>query len=161
MRLMFDHGNDPFIGSRPIAPIDGLGADVNGAWYFGRLFDTVAGNELRPLLDAPPARARVVIPFQRNSRARGPAADPLRAIPRACPSGRSSRPPSTSFGPYVFPAYASATAGTSTGEHPPRSMAPPKRAMTTAEFVPCDQLPAPRNGRWPGRAPAMARWRRL
>jgi hypothetical protein len=45
-------GADPFIGRGPIAPLDGIGEDARGAFYFGRMFATVAAREIAPLLEA-------------------------------------------------------------------------------------------------------------
>jgi HK97 family phage prohead protease len=102
MRLLFEHGQDPFVGTRPIAPIDGLGEDATGVWYFGRLFDTVAARELRPLLEARPP---VLGSSFRFSVDREKVDDrPARSDrnPNGCPSGPSSRRPCTSLGRSCF-----------------------------------------------------------
>lgn len=130
IRIVYDHGQDPFIGRRPIAPLDGIGEDERGAWYFGRLFDTLAARELAPLLEArslgssfrfSPTKVRSV---DRPARSHYNAERlPERTIVEAS---------LVEIGPTPFPVYAGATAGTSSGEHPPRSRYSP---VSHDEFV--------------------------
>lgn len=132
MRLMFQHGQDPFIGSRPIAPIDGIGEDGRGVWYFGRLFDTVAARELRPLLEAGVLGSSFRFSVNRERFiGRPPRSD---RNPERLPERTILEATVYEFGPVVFPAYRNATAGVSTGAHPPRSTTPSVKAATPPRF---------------------------
>jgi len=130
VRVLFDHGQDPFIGSRPIARLDGLREDGRGAWFFGQLFDTVAARELLPLLEAKVLgssfrfradRERVNDWPTRSER------NPERLAERTILQATLIE-----IGPCVFPVYKGATAGASSAAHPPRSSTP---AMSRDEFL--------------------------
>lgn len=128
------HGADPFIGNRPIAPIDGLGEDAKGAWYFGRLFPTLAARELAPLLAAGVLGSSFRF-------AVAPGGDEWVRSPRKSSHNLEGLQERTirsarvyEFGPVTFPAHRNATAGTSTGAHPPRSTTPPRPRMSDAEW---------------------------
>jgi HK97 family phage prohead protease len=136
MRLMFEHGRDPFIGTRPIAPIDGLGEDGAGVWYFGRLFDTVAARELRPLLEAGVLGSSFRFSVDRERVDDRPVRSDRN--PERLPERTILEATVYEFGPVVFPAYRTATAGVTTGAHPPRSTP----AMSFDQFI--HQLEQPR-----------------
>jgi HK97 family phage prohead protease len=132
IRIIYDHGQDGFINRRPIAPLDILGEDVRGGYFAGRLFDTVAGRELIPLL-----AAGVLGSSFRFGAIRQRSEDrPMRSDhnPERLPERTILEADLIEVGPTPFPVYAGSTAGLSTGEHPaPRSSKFPP--MSTDEFV--------------------------
>lgn len=50
IRIMYAHGRDPFIGARSIGAPNILREDETGLYYESELYDTLAGNEVLPLL---------------------------------------------------------------------------------------------------------------
>ena len=52
MRMLFNHGQDPQIGDKPIAPIETLEEDATGLAYSGRMLDTSYNRDLIPGLRA-------------------------------------------------------------------------------------------------------------
>ena len=112
----------PFIGSRPIAAIDGLGDDDVGVWYFGKLFPTLAAGELVPLLEAGVLGSSFRFSVVREQVADRPARSERN--PERLPERTILEATVYEFGPVVFPAYRGATAAAVTGEHP----APPRSA---------------------------------
>jgi HK97 family phage prohead protease len=125
LRILFQHGTDPFIGDRPIAPIDGLGEDAAGAWYFGRLFDTIAARELVPLLEAGTLGSSFRFSVDRERFDDRPARSD--GNPERLPERTILEATLYEVGPVTFPAYRNATAGLSNGNHPPRSASPSAR----------------------------------
>jgi HK97 family phage prohead protease len=115
MRLLFEHGQDPFIGSRPIAPVDVLGEDGVGVYYAGRLFDTIAARELRPLLEAGVLGSSFRFTVDRERVEDRPARSERN--PERLPERTILAATVYEFGPVVFPAYRTTTAGTSAGQH--------------------------------------------
>lgn len=135
IRLLFQHGQDPLLGARPIASLDGLGEDATGGWYFGKLFpDTIASRELLPLLRAGVLGSSFRFKVDRER----VDAKPLRSDrnPERLPERTITEVTLFELGPVVFPAYPTTTAGVSSGEHPPRSTTPPPvKLISSDEFV--------------------------
>lgn len=52
IRLMFEHGNDPQIGNKPLGAFSVLREDKVGAYYEAELFDTDYVSQLKPALAA-------------------------------------------------------------------------------------------------------------
>lgn len=142
IKVLFNHGGDPFIGSRPIAALDVLGENAAGGYYAGRLFGTMASRELVPLLEAGVLGSsfRFSVPPGGDQWVRTPAPSPSN------PDGIQERTVRQAIlyelGPVVFPAYSNATAGLSTGDHPPRSARP---TLTASERLRRAAATSPRN----------------
>jgi HK97 family phage prohead protease len=109
MRMLFQHGRDPQIGDKPLAPIEELGEDQAGGFYAGQMLDTSYNRDLIPGLEAGlyGSSFRFAVTkeeFDRKPRksAHNPEALPERTI-------REVR--LMEFGPVTFPAYAGASAG--------------------------------------------------
>lgn len=131
IRILYDHGQDSVLQRRPIAPLDGIGADGQRAWYFGRLFPgTLASNELAPLLKAGllGSSFRFSIPAGGDSWARSAKRSAYNPLGLPEKTVRSARV--VEVGPTPFPVYEGTTTGLSTGAHPPRS----RPAMTQDDF---------------------------
>ena len=109
MRMLFNHGKDPQIGDKPVAPIETLEEDATGLAYSGRMLDTSYNRDLIPGLQAglygSSFRFRVV-KEDFNQRAKvsefNPDGLPERTIQEAMVM---------EFGPVTFPAYPQAGAG--------------------------------------------------
>ena len=130
IKILFDHGQDPFIGARPLAPLEGIGEDDVGAWYFGRMFDTLAARELRPLLEGGVLGSSFRFKVDRGKVEDWPARSERN--PERLPEHTILAATLIEVGPCTFPVYRSATAGTATGAHPPRSSTP---AMSRDAFL--------------------------
>jgi HK97 family phage prohead protease len=110
MRVLFQHGQDPQIGDKPLGTIDKLEEDREGAYY-----------EV-PLLDAPYVRDNILpglraglygssfrFSVQREQFNRD--AKPSDYNPKGLPERTLKELAVREFGPVTFPAYAGATAG--------------------------------------------------
>ena len=123
VKVQFDHGQDEYIGGKPLGPIDVLREDDTGAYYEVPLLDTdynhdqilpmlqgrlMSGEKVGSVLGAS-FRFRVVKDtwnMEPKSSAYNPKALPERTI---------SQVTLFEFGPVVFPSYPSATAAAGTG----------------------------------------------
>jgi len=152
LRVLYDHGQDGLLGRRPIASLDGLGEDEKGGWYFGRLFDTVGARELVPLLEAGQLGSSFRFQTVRDHVDLRPARsehNPLGLPQRTVLAARLIE-----LGPTPFGVYRNATAGASTGAHPPRSATPPR--MSRDAWL--RRLAAPIDSDTPARRLARRRW---
>lgn len=52
LQALFDHGQDPVIGRKPLGPIRDIGEDERGAYYEVELLDTSYNRDLIPMLKA-------------------------------------------------------------------------------------------------------------
>jgi HK97 family phage prohead protease len=109
MRVLFQHGGDPVIGSKPLGPIDQLSEDDTGAAYEVPLLDTSYNRDLLPGLRAGLYGAsfkfrvlREELDMEPKRTSENPDGIPERTITEA---------QVYEFGPVTFPAYSSATAG--------------------------------------------------
>lgn len=128
IRVLFQHGQDPQIGEKPLASLETLGEDGIGAYYGGRLFDTAYGRDLVPLL------AAGVLGSSFRFHVRRETLDPL---PARSAHNRERLPERIvrevrlyELGPVTFPAYATTSAGLGTTNAAPRS-----RRMGDAEWL--------------------------
>lgn len=48
LQALYDHGQDPTFGRKPLGPIKGMGEDDRGAWYEVELLDTSYNRDLLP-----------------------------------------------------------------------------------------------------------------
>lgn len=109
MRILFQHGKDPSIGDKPLAPIEDLRADETGAYYSGRLLDTSYNRDLVPGLRAGLYGASFrfsVVKEDFNRSAKRSAHNPEGLPERTVTEARVME-----FGPVTFGAYPDATAG--------------------------------------------------
>lgn len=108
MKVLFDHGQDPTVGNKPLGPIRTLEEDEEGARYEVDLLDTEYVRELVPALEAGLLGASFRFRVMREERED----DPRRISNDMGLPERTIREASVAeFGPVVFPAYAGATAG--------------------------------------------------
>jgi HK97 family phage prohead protease len=108
MRVLFQHGQDPQIGDKPIAAISDLREDDEGAYYEARLFDG-----LPPLImDGLRARqygASFRFGVLREQLDQDPGVSDHNPLGLPERTVKEARVPE--FGPVTFPAYANASAG--------------------------------------------------
>lgn len=131
IRIIFDHGQDHLLGRRPIASLDGLGADETRGWAFGRLLDNLAGHELMAGLQAGLYGASFrfsVVRMRSEDRPKRSEANP-----EGLPERSIIEANLIELGPTPFPVHAGTSASTSSGEHRPRSATHPP--ISQDEFV--------------------------
>jgi HK97 family phage prohead protease len=108
MRVLFQHGQDPQIGDKPIAAISDLREDDQGAYYEARLF-----NGLPPLvmdgLRANQYGASFRFGVLREQLDQDPGTSDYNPLGLPERTVKEARVPE--FGPVTFPAYANASAG--------------------------------------------------
>lgn len=109
MRILFQHGRDPQIGDKPLAPIEELGEDETGGYYAGRMLDTAYNRDLLPGLRANLYGASFRFAVRREDFNRSPKRSAIN--PEALPERTITDAVLMEFGPVTFPAYAGATAG--------------------------------------------------
>ena len=109
IRVLFQHGQDPQIGDKPLGPIEELEEDEQGARYKVPLLDTSYNRDLIPGLKAGLYGSSFrfsVVKEELNTKAKRSAHNPDGLPERTIQEARLFE-----FGPVTFPAYAGATAG--------------------------------------------------
>ena len=109
IRSLFQHGQDPHIGNKPLGPIQRLEEDSTGAYYEVGLLDTSYNRDLLPGLEAGLYGASFRFSVTRedvNNKAKKSAMNP-----DAIPERTIREAQVMEFGPVTFPAYKGATAG--------------------------------------------------
>ena len=109
IRSLFQHGQDPHIGNKPLGPIQRLEEDATGAYYEVGLLDTSYNRDLLPGLEAGLYGASFRFSVTRedvNNKAKKSAMNP-----DAIPERTIREAQVMEFGPVTFPAYKGATAG--------------------------------------------------
>lgn len=109
MRVLFQHGNDPVVGDKPLGPIQELREDDTGGAYEVPLLDTSYVRDLLPGLEAGLYGASFRFKVMREDIADSP--KPSAYNPRGLPERTIREAQVMEFGPVTFPAYAGATAG--------------------------------------------------
>jgi HK97 family phage prohead protease len=109
MRALFQHGQDPQVGDKPLGPIDVLHEDRTGAYYEVPLLDTTYNRDILPGLEAGLYGASFRFRVMREQLVEKP--DPSAYNPRGLPERTVQEAQVMEFGPVTFPAYAEATAG--------------------------------------------------
>lgn len=109
MRVLFQHGRDPQIGSKPLGTIVELDQDEKGARYEAQLLDTSYNRDLLPGLREGLYGASFRFEVVREELVDKPKASAFN--PTAMPERTIKEARVYEFGPVTFPAYAGATAG--------------------------------------------------
>lgn len=109
MRVLFQHGQDPQIGDKPLGPIDTLEENSDGAYYEVPLLDAAYVRDLIPGLEAGLYGASFRFKVMREDIADSP--KPSAYNPRGLPERTIKEAKVMEFGPVTFPAYAGASAG--------------------------------------------------
>lgn len=111
MRVLFQHGQDPMIGDKPLGPIRSLEADKEGLAYEVPLLDTSYNRDIVAMLGAEPPVLGSSFRFKvmRESFNRKPERSDHN--PRKLPERTIQEVKMQEFGPVTFPAYAGAKAG--------------------------------------------------
>ena len=165
MRILFNHGQDPHIGDKPLAAVELHGEDPRGAFYGGYLFPVDYALQLVPALRA----GQLGSSFRFRAVKEQMVSYPARSEhnPERLPERTITEAQVFEFGPVTFPAYANATAGVRTGgtNVTPRSKTHP--AISSSEFVrvmssrPFPDTPADRAARerWLDKVAPLPPWR--
>jgi HK97 family phage prohead protease len=108
MRVLLQHGRDPEIGDKPIAAINVLREDSEGAYYEAELFDGLPQLVMDGLrADQYGASFRFRVVREEYSEDPGTSAD----NPKGIPERTIKEMQVFEFGPVTFPAYSEASAG--------------------------------------------------
>lgn len=136
IKALFQHGQDPVIGDKPLGPIDDLREDATGAYYEVTLLDAPYVKDLEPGLREGLYGASFRFKAMRddwNDEAERSAHNPEGLPERTLKELRVYE-----FGPVTFPAYPGATAGLRSAETPEATK---RDAPSTQESV--DSASAP------------------
>lgn len=111
IRVLYDHGQDPSVGSKPLGSPDILREDANGAYYEVSLFrpEAVGGFDVKPALSAKQLGASFrfkVIGEEWVTRSEATKDNPSKLDERTI-----TKVDLYEFGPVTFPAYPHASAG--------------------------------------------------
>ena len=109
IRVLFQHGQDPLIGSKPLGPIQELREDKVGAYYEVPLSDTSYNRDLVQLLKDGLLGASFRFSVIKEDFRRNAPKSPYN--PEGLPERTLQEVDLAEFGPVTFPAYAGATAG--------------------------------------------------
>jgi HK97 family phage prohead protease len=109
VKALFQHGQDPQIGDKPLGPVKLLEEDATGAAYEVPLLDTAYNRELIPGLEAGLYGASFRFKVTREETVDDPEASDTN--PQALPERSIKELRLFELGPVTFPAYADATAG--------------------------------------------------
>lgn len=108
-KVLFQHGQDPQVGDKPLGSVVALREDGDGAAYEVQLLDTAYNRDLLPGLEAGLYGASFRFRVMREEILDEPG--PSAWNPRGLPERTIKEAQVMEFGPVTFPAYASATAG--------------------------------------------------
>ena len=108
-KVLFQHGQDPQIGDKPLGPVESLTEDKVGAAYAVRLLDTAYNRELIPGLEEGLYGASFRFKVMREETVDEPESSDEN--PNGLPERTIKEAQVMEFGPVTFPAYADATAG--------------------------------------------------
>lgn len=108
IRALFQHGQDPQIGDKPLGPIEDLREDDTGGYYEVPLLDTAYNRELLPGLEAGLYGASFRFEVMREELVEKP--EVSEDNPRGLPERSLKEVRLLEFGPVTFPAYMEATA---------------------------------------------------
>jgi HK97 family phage prohead protease len=108
MRVLFQHGQDPEVGDKPIAAISDLREDDEGAYYEASLFDGLPALVMDGLRESQYG-ASFRFGVLREEIVEDPG--PSDYNPHGLPERTVKEARVQEFGPVTFPAYAGATAG--------------------------------------------------
>ncbi len=109
VRVLFQHGQDPQIGDKPLGPIQIIREDGTGAYYEVPLLDTSYNRDLLPGLKAGLYGSSFRFQSVKEEFERDTKASPDN--PDALPERTIREVELFEFGPVTFPAYAEASAG--------------------------------------------------
>lgn len=140
-KILFQHGQDPQIGNKPLAPLENAGEDDAGLFYGGRMLDTSYNRDLIPGLKAGLYGSSFrfsVVKEDFNDRAKASAHNPDGIPERTVQEARVFE-----FGPVTFPAYSGAEAGlrSMTDQYVLRTLAedPERLARLVASIAPIER----------------------
>jgi HK97 family phage prohead protease len=145
VRVLFQHGGDPFIGEKPLGPLRELREDTRGGYYELPLLDTAYVRELVPGLEEGlyGASFRFKVMHESYDERPGRSAHNPEGIPE-----RELRDIDLyELGPVTFPAYDGATAALRAAAMTPASQVAPGRRAGKGMLTPVRELDALINGR--------------
>lgn len=109
VKLLYDHGYDPFVGNKPLAPVSELDEETDSAVARGTLFDTSYVRDLIPGLEAGVYGSSFRFRVLQESWNDEPG--PTDTNPKGLPERSITEVRLFEAGPVTFPANPSATAG--------------------------------------------------
>lgn len=109
MRVLFNHGQDFWVGDKPLGPILDLREDKEGAYYEVPLLDTTYNRDIRPGLEAGLYGASFRFRVMKEELVQKPKTSEWN--PRGLPERTIKEAQVMEFGPVTFPAYPAASAG--------------------------------------------------
>jgi len=109
IKALFQHGQDPQVGDKPLGPVEELREDETGGYYEVPLLDTSYNRDLIPGLEAGLYGASFRFEVMREEMADKPERSDHN--PDGLPERTLKELRLHEFGPVTFPAYAEATAG--------------------------------------------------
>lgn len=109
MKVLFNHGQDPQLGSKVLGPIEDLRADSEGVLYAVPMLDTSYCRDLIPGLDAGLYGASFRFRVMQEQYVAKPKVS--RYNPTGIPERTVTEASVAEFGPVTFPAYEGASAG--------------------------------------------------
>lgn len=111
VKVLFDHGADPSVGSKPLGTLDVFRAEKQGQAYEVGLFDAGYVNDLKPAIAAGTLGASFRFSVADGGETWQRNVDPTPDNPKGLPIRTLHDVHLFEFGPVPFPAYAAATAG--------------------------------------------------
>lgn len=108
-KVLFQHGQDPQIGDKPLGTVESLAEDATGAAYEVLMLDTAYNRDLIPGLEKGLYGASFRFKVMREELVEEPKASADN--PKGLPERTIKEAQVMEFGPVTFPAYADATAG--------------------------------------------------
>jgi HK97 family phage prohead protease len=108
-KVLFQHGQDPQVGDKPLGTVEELSEDETGAAYAVRMLDTAYNRDLIPGLEAGLYGASFRFQVMREARDDSP--DPSDDNPNGLPERTIKEARVMEFGPVTFPAYAGRDSG--------------------------------------------------
>lgn len=109
IKVLFQHGNDPVVGDKPLGPIDVLREEAAGPYAEVPLLDTSYNRDLVPGLELGLYGASFAFQVVKESIVQEPKRSAYN--PDGLPERTITELRLFEFGPVTFPAYATATAG--------------------------------------------------
>jgi hypothetical protein len=144
MQVLYDHGQDPVIGTKPLGPLESIVEDDRSVDYVAPLLDTSYNRDLLPILKAGllGSSYRFSVPKDKdewNYRAEKSDFNPL-----GLPERTIREVKVIEFGPTPFPAYENTSSGvrSTTDEYLKRQLADHTHEPVRAEEAPHSDAPA-------------------
>jgi HK97 family phage prohead protease len=135
IRVLFQHGSDPFVGNKPLGPIQELREDAKGAGYVAPMLDTSYNRDLIPGLEAGLYGASFRFRTLREEYVEKPRVSAHN--PDRLPERTLREVELYELGPVTFGAYSGATAGVRGADSSPLA---PRRGRPSTVVTPIRRI---------------------